>query len=158
MPPIIRSGGIKSDNTKPLITQRLCSDLGRSVGEMTITNWYGYTSLRDPNLPTHRKSCVIKRTQKDLLTRIWAWSWCPANLLHHKMTKKMHFESHIFQVKCDLIDTSLVTLCHAIGKKIVPMLNMRKNEIFPVTCHDVTVHQNTFAIVFILSRYYILFN
>ena len=21
----------------------------------------------------------------------WAWSWCPANLLHHKMTKKMHF-------------------------------------------------------------------
>ena len=74
------------------------------------------------------------------------------------MTKKMHFESHIFQVKRDLIDTSLVTLCHAIGKKIVPMLNIRKNEIFPVTCHDVTVHQNKFTIVFILSRYYILVN
>ena len=74
------------------------------------------------------------------------------------MTKKMHFESHIFQVKYDLTDTSLVTLCHAIGKKIVSMLNMRKNELFPVTCHDVTVHQNTFAIVFILSRYYILVN
>ena len=74
------------------------------------------------------------------------------------MTKKMHFESHIFQVKYDLTDTSLVTLCHAIGKKIVPMLNMRKNEILPVTCHDVTVHQNKFAIVFMLSRYFILVN
>ena len=52
---------------------------------------------------------------------------CPANLLHHKMIKKMHFESHIFLVKRDLTDTSLVTLCHAIGKKIVPMLYMRKN-------------------------------
>ena len=40
--------------------------------------------------------------------------------------QKMQFESHIFQVKRDLTDTSLVTLCLAIGKKIVPMLNMRK--------------------------------
>ena len=74
------------------------------------------------------------------------------------MTKKMHFESHIFKVQRDLTDTSLVTFCHAIGKKIVPMLNMNKNEILPVTCHDVTVHENKFAIVFILSRYHIFVN
>ena len=40
--------------------------------------------------------------------------------------EKMHFESLIFQVKRDLIDTSLVTLCNAIDKKIVPMLILRK--------------------------------
>ena len=60
----------------------------------------------------------------------------------------MHFESQIFQVKCDLTDTFLVTFRHTSGKKIVPMLIMRKNAIFHVTCHDVTVHQNKFAIVF----------
>ena len=64
------------------------------------------------------------------------------------MTKKMHFESQIFQVKCDLTGTFLVTFRHTSGKKIVPMLIMRKNAIFHITCHDVTVHQNKFAIVF----------
>ena len=29
---------------------------------------------------------------------------------------------------------------------------------FALTCQDVTVHQNKFAIVFILSNYYILVN
>ena len=74
------------------------------------------------------------------------------------MTKKMHFESHIFQVQRDLIDTFLVTLCHVIDKKIIPKLIMRKKCNFALTCQDVTVHQNKFAIVFILSKYYILVN
>ena len=72
------------------------------------------------------------------------------------MTKKMHFESPIFQVKRDLIDTSLVTLCHVIDKKIIPKLIMRKNAILHFTYHDVTVHQNKFIII--LSQYYILVN
>ena len=89
---------------------------------------------------------MIDHWHNEFQIYIWAWSWCPANLLHHKMTKKMHFESHIFQVKRDLIDTSLVTLCYIIDKKIVPMLILRKYAILHITSHDVTGNQNKFSI------------
>ena len=91
-----------------------------------------------------------------IYNRIWAWSWCPANLLHHKMIKKMHFESHIFQVKRDLTDTSLVTLCHTIGKKIVPMLYMRKKLNF--ACHlpwcNSTPKQICYCLYFVSVLYF----
>ena len=57
------------DNTKTppktSITQRLWTDLEQSVGVTTATQlMHGKTgsSLRDPNLPTNSKNCVIKRT------------------------------------------------------------------------------------------------
>ena len=50
------------DNTKTSITQRLRTNLGRSVRVKIATQLVWLTSLRDPNLPTYLKSCVIKRT------------------------------------------------------------------------------------------------
>ena len=55
----------QSDNTnnatKSSITQRLRTDLGRSVGVTTATQLVWLTGLR-ANLPTNRNSRVIKRT------------------------------------------------------------------------------------------------
>ena len=45
--------------TKMSITQRLQTDLGRSVGITTVTQLVWLTSLRDPNLHTHLKSVTI---------------------------------------------------------------------------------------------------
>ena len=45
---------------KTSITHRLRTDVGRSVGVATAT--LGLTGLLDPNIPTNRKSSVIKRT------------------------------------------------------------------------------------------------
>ena len=52
------------DNTKtPTITQRLRTDLGRSVGVTTATQlvWLNRCTISQPS-HTNRKSCVIKRT------------------------------------------------------------------------------------------------
>ena len=55
----------QSDNTnnatKSSITQRLRTDLGRSVGVTTATQLVWLTGLR-AHLPTNRNSRVIKRT------------------------------------------------------------------------------------------------
>ena len=50
----------KRDNTKTppksSITRRLLTDLGRSVGVMKATQLVWLNRLRDPNMPTNRKS------------------------------------------------------------------------------------------------------
>ena len=55
----------QSDNTnnatKSSITQRLRTDLGRSVGITTVTQLMWLTGLRAPNLPTPRNSHVLKK-------------------------------------------------------------------------------------------------
>ena len=54
------------DNTqtppKTLITQRLRTDLGRSVGVTSHPTGVVKPSLKGTNLPTHRKRSVINRT------------------------------------------------------------------------------------------------
>ena len=54
-----KTNGQHKNATKTSITQRLRTDLGRSVEETTVTQlvWL--------NLPTHRKSSVINRTWHD---------------------------------------------------------------------------------------------
>ena len=47
---------------KTSITQRLRTDLGRSVGVTSNPTGVVKPGLRDPNLPTNHKSRVIKRT------------------------------------------------------------------------------------------------
>ena len=55
------------DNTqtppKTSITQRLRTDLGRSVGVTSHPTGVVKPGLKGTNLPTHRKSCVINRTR-----------------------------------------------------------------------------------------------
>ena len=53
----------QSDNITPQkssITQRLRTDLGRSVGVTTATQLVWFTRFTGPNLPTHRNSRVIE--------------------------------------------------------------------------------------------------
>ena len=47
---------------KTSITQRLRIDLGLSVGITIVTQLLWLNRLLDPNFPTNRKSCIIKRT------------------------------------------------------------------------------------------------
>ena len=47
---------------KTSITQRLWTDLGLSVGVTTVIQLLWLNRLTVPNLPTNRKSCIIKRT------------------------------------------------------------------------------------------------
>ena len=51
----------KNNATKSSITQRLRTDLGRSVGVTTATQLVWLTGLR-AHLPTNRNSRLIKRT------------------------------------------------------------------------------------------------
>ena len=43
----------KKTPPKTSITQRLQTDLGRSVGVTAVTHWCGITGLRALNLPSH---------------------------------------------------------------------------------------------------------
>ena len=51
----------EGSDSKTSITQRLRTDLGRSVGVTTATQLVWLSRFHDPNIPTNRKSCVIKR-------------------------------------------------------------------------------------------------
>ena len=68
MPPIIRSGHDKKqrDNTKTApkssITQRLRTDLGRSVWVTIATQLVWLNRFTGPNVPTNRKRYAIKMT------------------------------------------------------------------------------------------------
>ena len=61
---------IFSDNTKTQpktsITQRLLMTYNGKKEWRQSLSWFGWTSLRDPNLPTNQNSCVIKRTHMEL--------------------------------------------------------------------------------------------
>ena len=49
----------QTTSQKSSITQRLRTDLGRSVGVTTATQLVWFTRFTGPNLPTHRNSRVI---------------------------------------------------------------------------------------------------
>ena len=67
--PLHRQKKKQRDNTKTLpktsITQRLRTDLGRSV--RVTSNWCGWTDVWDPNPPTHHNSCVIEGMKVQVL-------------------------------------------------------------------------------------------
>ena len=61
-----RDGNIKTP-PKTSITQRLQTDLWRSVGVTIATQLVWLNQLTGPNLPTHHNSCVIEGTDMQVL-------------------------------------------------------------------------------------------